>query len=75
MYNPQFNDERNSYADIERRLFMEIHDTEDVGLPDDETNLIQLLQDAFAWIRQAKRIYNIPEDWPVKESPVDWPND
>lgn len=46
---------------------MEIRDTTDVGLPDDDTNLIQLLEDARNWIKQAKKLYGIPENWPVNE--------
>jgi hypothetical protein len=67
MDNPQFGGDRNSYTDIEERLRMEIRDTIEVGLPDDDTNLIQLLEDAQAWIKQAKRLYGIPESWPVRE--------
>uniref|UniRef100_A0A6H1ZVH6 Uncharacterized protein n=1 Tax=viral metagenome TaxID=1070528 RepID=A0A6H1ZVH6_9ZZZZ len=67
MYNPQFNDQRNSYCDIQERLRMEEIDTTAHGLPDDDTNLIQLLRDAQWWIIQAKKEFNIPEDWPVSE--------
>lgn len=66
MYNPQFNDQRNSYCDIQERLRMEEIGTVDHGLPDDDTDLIQLLRDARWWIIQAKRTFNIPEDWPVE---------
>ena len=67
MYNPQFQAERNSYTDVEERLRMEIHDTIEIGLPDDESNLIQLLEDTYAWIKQAKKVYSIPENWHIKE--------
>lgn len=67
-FNPQFQDERNSNTDIEERLRMEIRDTVEVGLPDDDTSLIQLLEDTRAWVRQAKKLYGIPENWPILES-------
>ncbi len=59
----------NSYkADIEERLVMEIRDTVEIGLPDNDTNLIQLLEDARSWIRQAKKVYSIPENWLIRET-------
>ena len=50
MHNPQFNQERNSSADIAERLRMEIHDFYHAGPPDDDANLIQLLEDARDFI-------------------------
>lgn len=43
MHNVQFNGERNSYDDIAERLRMELFDLDHAGLPDDDSNLIQLL--------------------------------
>ena len=54
-------------ADIQDRLYMEADSTTENGLPDDDANLIQLLWDAWLWIRQAKKTYGIPENWPVPE--------
>lgn len=69
MRNDQFDGERSSKEDIQQRLYMEHHDLSslDGGLPDDETNLIQLIHDAYRWIVQAKQIYSIPDHWHVPE--------
>lgn len=71
LHNPQFNDQRNSYCDIQERLRMEEFDTTKHGSPDDDTNIIQLLRDAQWWIIQAKQQFSIPDDWPVKEPTSD----
>lgn len=67
MNNSQFGEERNSSADIQERLRMEIHDLYHAGPPDDDANLIQLLEDALLWIMQAKREYSIPDNWRIEE--------
>lgn len=46
---------------------MEIHDLYHAGPPDDDANLIQLLEDARLWIMQAKREYGIPDNWRIEE--------
>jgi hypothetical protein len=63
----QFNPSGKYNTDIEQRLYMEYHDLVDAGLPDDDVNLIQLIMDARMWIRQAKSIYHIPNNWQIPE--------
>lgn len=71
MNNRQFNDVRNSDADIEERMKMEVTDLLQSGLPDDAENLTLLLTDAKIWIAAAKRTYGIPANWPVQKGSYD----
>lgn len=69
MHNTQFDGERNSNEDIQSRLYFEHHTLSamDGGLPDDESNLCELIHDAYRWIIQAKQAHNIPDRWHVPE--------
>lgn len=66
MHNTQFNGERNSYENITERLRRELFDLDHAGLPDNDSNLIQLLQDARLWILQARQDYGISEYWSIR---------
>jgi len=62
MYNPQFQENRNSDADIARRLYMEWHDLMHAGLPEDESDLVELLWDARNYIMYIRKGFNISEN-------------
>ncbi len=59
MYNSQFQGERNSNADIVKRLDMEIHDFYHAGPPDDDADLIQLLEDSRNFLLYLYKTLNI----------------